>query len=191
MNRASEDDGLTGNAGGSGSAHGGAERTAHDGGEEVSRRRFLEWITVAAGSLAAAIVAVPVLGFTLAPVFRRFHGVWTGVGPAQQFAVGDTVEVTVPNPGARAWAGPTGKTGAWLRRVSEEEFTAYSVDCTHLGCPVRWEPSAQLFLCPCHGGVYYADGRVAGGPPPRPLVPYPVRVRSGQVEVRITPLPLT
>ena len=159
--------------------------------ERVSRRGFLTWITLATGALAAAAVSIPVLGFTLAPVFRRFQGAWNGVGPVDQFRVGETVEVSFPNPSARPWAGPIGMTGAWLRRVSEERFTAFSLDCTHLGCPVRWEESAQLFMCPCHGGVYYADGRVAGGPPPRRLVQYPVRVRSGQVEVKSSPLPLT
>src|SRR3712207_8271662 len=40
---------------------------------------------------------------------------------------------------------------------------AFAVNCTHLGCPVRWIQDASLFLCPCHGGVFYSDGRVAGG----------------------------
>ena len=39
-------------------------------------------------------------------------------------------------------------------------------------------PDAELFLCPCHGGVYYADGTVAGGPPPQPLFRYGVRDRA-------------
>jgi menaquinol-cytochrome c reductase iron-sulfur subunit len=157
----------------------------------VDRRRFLSWITVAAGGLAALIVSIPVIGFTFAPIFRRFRETWDAVGAVEHFVVGETVAVSIPDPGARSWAGPTGTTGAWLRRVSQDEFLAFAVDCTHLGCPVRWEPGAQLFLCPCHGGVYYSDGRVAGGPPPRPLVRYSVRVRQGQVEIRTTPLPLT
>jgi menaquinol-cytochrome c reductase iron-sulfur subunit len=60
-----------------------------------------------------------------------------------------------------------------------------------LGCPVRWLPDADLFMCPCHGGVYYKDGKVAAGPPPRPLVKYPVRLRNGQVEIRTSPLPIS
>ena len=47
---------------------------------------------------------------------------------------------------------------------SDDEFVAFSVNCAHLGCPVRWLREAHLFMCPCHGGVYYEDGRVAAGP---------------------------
>ena len=63
--------------------------------------------------------------------------------------------------------------------------------CAHLGCPVRWVASADLFMCPCHGGVFYKDGRVASGPPPRTLATYPVRVRDGTVEILASPLPIT
>ena len=69
-------------------------------------------------------------------------------------------------------------------------FTAFTVHCTHLGCPVRWVADAKLFLCPCHGGVYYADGTVSAGPPPKPLPQYPVRVRDGQVEILTSPIPI-
>ncbi len=74
---------------------------------------------------------------------------------------------------------------AWVRRLSEDEFTAFAINCTHLGCPVRWKNDAQLFLCPCHGGVYYKDGEVAGGPPPHPLHRYPVRLANGDVQLQV------
>jgi menaquinol-cytochrome c reductase iron-sulfur subunit len=78
-----------------------------------------------------------------------------------------------------------------LRRASDQQFIAFSVNCAHLGCPVTWLQDARLFVCPCHGGVYYEDGRVAAGPPPQPLATYSVRINAGQVEVRTGPLPLT
>ena len=57
---------------------------------------------------------------------------------------------------------------------------------------VNWRAGAELFLCPCHGGVYYADGSVAGGPPPRPLVRYSVRIGDSQrVQVLTRPLQQT
>jgi menaquinol-cytochrome c reductase iron-sulfur subunit len=66
-------------------------------------------------------------------------------------------------------------------------FTAYAVNCTHLGCPVSWLTGASLFMCPCHGGVYYGDGSVAAGPPPRPLFQYQVRVQGQDVQLMTAP----
>ena len=91
---------------------------------------------------------------------------------------------------AFALGGRTAKTSAWLRRLSEDEFVAFSVNCSHLGCPVRWIREALLFMCPCHGGVYYEDGRVAAGPPPHPLTRYPVRIQNGEVAIRADPIPI-
>ena len=49
---------------------------------------------------------------------------------------------------------------------------------------------AELFMCPCHGGVFYKDGRVAAGPPQHPLPRYQVRVQNGQVEIEAAPIPI-
>ena len=76
----------------------------------------------------------------------------------------------------------TANTAAWLRRNGEDQFVAFAMNCTHLGCPVHWLQDAGLFMCPCHGGVYYSDGQVAAGPPPHALFKYPVRIRDGEVE---------
>jgi menaquinol-cytochrome c reductase iron-sulfur subunit len=153
-------------------------------GVQVTRRRLLMALSIGAGTFAAALVSVPLVGFFLGPVFRRFPPAWRGVGPLQQFNVGDTVEVNLATTSGLPWDGPSQLVAAWLRRNDGENFTVFSAKCTHLGCPVRWLPSAQLFMCPCHGGVYYKDGDVAAGPPPQPLQQFPVRVQNGQVQVQ-------
>jgi len=33
--------------------------------------------------------------------------------------------------------------------------------CTHLGCVVPWNKSANKFACPCHGSQYDKNGKVA------------------------------
>ena len=55
--------------------------------------------------------------------------------------------------------------------------------------PVNWRQDAGLFLCPCHGGVFYADGTVAGGPPERPLFERDWKVENGRLLVRPEALP--
>ena len=159
--------------------------------ESPERRNLLSKISIALGCAGAALIGVPVAGFLLAPLFESVARKWRSVGPVGQFANGKTVEVKFEDPSPVAWAGITGQTGAWLRREPTGEFVAFAVNCTHLGCPVRWLADAELFMCPCHGGVYYKDGTVAAGPPPRPLFKYPVRVQNGQVQILASPTPIT
>ena len=156
---------------------------------EADRRKFLTRLSVALGVIAAALVAIPAIGFLLG--LRKPSRVWRTLGRLEDFAMGATVKVSFMDPSPLPWAGVTARTAAWLRRVGDQEFIAFAIDCTHLGCPVRWLPDANLFMCPCHGGVFYADGRVASGPPPRPLTRYPVRVQNAEVQILTSPLPIT
>jgi menaquinol-cytochrome c reductase iron-sulfur subunit len=154
------------------------------------RRRFLTRLSIGLSGAVGAVLGLPVVGFLLAPLTRTVPRVWRPVGRVGDFAIGETVSVRFEDSSALPWSGVTARTAAWLRRDDATRFTAFSVNCTHLGCPVRWMAEAQLFLCPCHGGVYYADGTVSAGPPPRPLPTYPVRVREGQVEIQTSPIPI-
>lgn len=137
------------------------------------------------------IMAVPIVGFVVAPLFRKVPDKWIPVGNVDDFKVGTTVDVPISDPSPLPWAGITSKSAAWLRRESANEFIAFSVNCTHMGCPVRWLADAQLFMCPCHGGIYYKDGTVAAGPPPKPLYRFAVRVVDGVVQIRSAPVPIT
>ena len=157
---------------------------------EITRRRFLSRLSMGLAAAGAALAGVPVVGFLLSPLFRKSPEIWRAVGRVDGFEVGKTVAVIFQNADPLPWAGVSANTAAWLRRETEAEFIAFSIHCTHLGCPVTWLPDAELFMCPCHGGVYTKDGSVAAGPPPKPLTRHPVRVRNGSVEILTTPLPI-
>jgi menaquinol-cytochrome c reductase iron-sulfur subunit len=157
----------------------------------VPRRRFIEWLSISLGALCAAIVALPIVGFILAPLFSRKPEQWISLGKIDDFKIGETVSVAFNDPSPLPWAGITARTAAWLRREDEKTFIAFSVNCTHLGCPVRWLADAELFMCPCHGGVYYKDGSVAAGPPPHPLFRYEMLVENGEVKLKSAPIPIT
>ena len=156
----------------------------------VTRRNFLGRISLALSGLAAAVVSVPIIAYLLSPLLEPAPEEWRDLGLVQNFQIGETVEVAYDEPSSLPWAGQTSRTAVWLRRTGDRDFTAFGLNCTHLGCPVNWRAGAELFLCPCHGGVYYADGSVAGGPPPRPLVRFGVRITQDE-RVQVLTRPLT
>lgn len=159
-------------------------------GESQDRRTFLAWLGASLAGLSAALFAIPIVSYVVAPFTRTDREYWRTIGPVHSFETGTTVAVSFMNAQSTPWSGSFAKTAAWLQCHSETEFVAYAIDCTHLGCPVRWVTESKLFMCPCHGGVYYQDGTVAAGPPPRPLSRYPVRIRKGQVEIKTAPIPM-
>jgi len=61
---------------------------------------------------------------------------------------------------------------------TESEVIARSLLCTHWGCVVRWDDEGRVYRCPCHEGIYDAEGRVISGPPTKPLPRVPATVTA-------------
>ena len=158
----------------------------------ITRRRFLSRVTIALSAAIGGIVGLPILGYLLAPLFRAPPDDLVPIGALADFPLGETKLVKFRDPSPLEWAGQTADTALWVRRREAggpQMFQIFNVNCTHLGCPVSWRAEAKLFLCPCHGGVYYRDGTVAGGPPPRPLFEREWAIDGDRLFVRPQPLP--
>src|SRR5438874_12531507 len=112
--------------------------------EEISRRRCFEELSIGLVGLCTAIVGVPLIGFSVAPLFRRVPEKWVTLGKPDDFQSGKTGAVTVTDPSSLPWAGVTAKSGVWLRRVTADSFIAFFANCKDLGCPVRWLEGADL-----------------------------------------------
>jgi menaquinol-cytochrome c reductase iron-sulfur subunit len=148
-----------------------------------SRRSFLFKLGLALNAAAAVLVGIPVIGYIFGPVRRRAAQAWIKLGPLQSFPEGRTRLASYQNPFRVAWDGATADIPCWVRRISGDRFQVFAINCAHLGCPVRWFAQSRLFMCPCHGGVYYEDGSRASGPPPRALFEYEYQIRDGQLWV--------
>jgi Rieske Fe-S protein len=157
---------------------------------EVSRRWLLLGLGVAFNGIMGAILAVPVIRYLLSPVKRDdAYKSWIPLGSADSFPVGETRIANFINPFRRPWDGETAGVACYVRRVAVDQFQVFAVNCAHLGCPVRWFPQSQLFMCPCHGGAYYADGSRASGPPERGLFSYDYKISNGQLEIDAGQMP--
>lgn len=159
--------------------------------ESNDRRKFLNRIIGSVGGIVGVFLALPLVSSMLDPLLRKTRKEWRKVGSPGDFAVGSTTLVTFEDAAPYEWSKSISKTAAYLRRVKENEFIAFSVNCAHLGCPVRWVESSELFLCPCHGGVYYKDGSRASGPPVKGLSQYPVRISGDKIEIKTEAIPIT
>jgi menaquinol-cytochrome c reductase iron-sulfur subunit len=163
-----------------------------NGPEGVSRRGVFVKLGLLFNAALALVLTVPVARFLLSPVLRA-HGpgaeAWVSLGPTLHFPEGQTRLASYRNPVARPADGDTAELPCWVRHVSGGNFQVFAINCAHLGCPVRWFPQSSLFLCPCHGGVYYADGSRASGPPERGLFEYRWKVEKAELFIEAGELP--
>jgi Rieske Fe-S protein len=143
-----------------------------------------------AGMLMTAGFALPAIAFAAGPIFTNQNLPWQTVGYPDDFPDDNYVPVVITiAPGI----GEAGKSTVYMRKrnpmvdktpeTQYNHWVAISTRCAHLGCPVRWVPAAERFICPCHGGVYDLEGVRVGGPPPRPLDRFYTRVSDGYVQV--------
>lgn len=174
-------------------------------GERFPRSVFLEGATLGLGTVIAGIVTVPIVGFSIAPVFQSVHHDEIDLGPITNFKEGQFVVSTfLRNPSE----GEISRRTAYIRNNgfvdNVPSFTVLSNRCAHLGCPVQ--PNGPLFNrqkveaktdsgdvtlipalpaggfgCPCHGGQYDQEGNRTAGPPVRALDRYEFYIRNGNL----------
>jgi menaquinol-cytochrome c reductase iron-sulfur subunit len=152
-----------------------------------SRRSFFRWLVWATATIAAALVGGPAVTYILRTRARPVE--WIALGRVAAFPLDETRRVTFDNPIRQPWDGIVAHTAVYVRYEGkdgqrQDRFLVLGVNCAHLGCPVSWFPESALFMCPCHGGVYYSDGSRASGPPPRGLFQCAWRVRKDRLEIQ-------
>ncbi|HEU5342224.1 ubiquinol-cytochrome c reductase iron-sulfur subunit [Edaphobacter sp.] len=178
-------------------AHDQAPQSGHSATSEAlnaagrSRRTFLFKLSLVLNGAVGVVLAVPIVGYLLGPAAKKAAAAnsWVPLGPLADFPEGQTRLVNFRNPVTTKWDGATGDIPCWVRRIAGNKFQVFAINCAHLGCPVRWFSQSQLFLCPCHGGAYYADGSRASGPPERGLFEYDHKIIANTLMIQVGKLP--
>lgn len=134
--------------------------------DNATRRDFLDTALKGGLTACAAGMAAPAVMYLLPAGSRGPREAFIPAGPADTF-----------EPSTARMVQGEGKPVLVLS-LGGGKFRAFSAICTHLGCIVKWDAASKKILCPCHAGVFDADGKVLAGPPPRPLPEYEV-VRVG------------
>jgi Rieske Fe-S protein len=122
-------------------------------------------------AVAAALFSVPIIGYIFAPARRkemRADLAPVSLGQITQFPEGETRLATYRNPLVRPSDGETANIPCWVRHISADKWQVFAINCTHLGCPVRWFPQSGLHV-PVSWRCLLRRWRARFGPPPRGL----------------------
>jgi len=155
--------------------------------DQITRRGFLNAIIIVFGAVIALVVAVPGIGYLIAPALgrKRPQAEWDAVAEAAQLTPSATPFKAVFTQQVQdAWVTVSVQRTVWITYQGPDRIQVLSGRCTHLGCTVHWDAARGLFACPCHGGLYNDKGQVIGGPPPRPLHRLDAKLEGGKLSVR-------
>jgi Rieske Fe-S protein len=172
-----------------------------------TRSKFLEASTIGLGAAIGAVVTLPVLGFAVLPSFTNLEEQDANLGPIGNFREGEFVIASYL---AAPDAGEVSRRTVFVRYNGlvenpanqgrlEPSFTILYSRCVHLGCPVQPNGPideqakkdvngvelrpvlAQSFGCPCHGGLYDAEGNRRAGPPVRSMDRFEYSIENGNL----------
>jgi Rieske Fe-S protein len=166
-----------------------------------TRSRFLEASFFGLSAALGGVLTLPILGFMVLPSFTNVEEDEVDLGPIENFPEGEFV---IANYLANPSAGDVSRRTVFVRNNGAAEsgdpsFTILYSRCVHLGCPVQPNGPieeeakktfksvelrpvlAQSFGCPCHGGLYDAEGNRQAGPPVRSMDRYTFSIRNGRL----------
>jgi Rieske Fe-S protein len=151
-----------------------------DNAVDPGKRKLLGWITGGINAAVGLAIVGPVVGFVASPVAGKQRKKWIPVISEKEIANGETKEVHFTALVKDGYREVEQAYSIFLRRYPDK-VAAYDPSCTHLGCRIKYQEEKERYFCPCHGGVFDADGKVVSGPPPKPLNQYPTKIAEGKI----------
>ncbi len=135
----------------------------------LSRRDFLKIAWVILGGVTALETASVFLAYLQPRLVEGEFGSIITAGLVDDFPPNSVTHI------------PSGR--FYVVRIGDGGFIAVYHRCTHLGCTVPWDSTAQKFICPCHNSQFDQQGTVENPPAPRPLDLFALTIENGEVKV--------
>jgi len=137
---------------------------------DMGRRNMMNALLL--GSVAGPLLVLPAVLISFLVPAKSGGG---GGGIVAKDALGNDVKVDdwikAKGPGDRSLVQGLKGDATYLIVNDDKTLEKFGVNavCTHLGCVVPWNKSANKFCCPCHGSQYDKNGKVVRGPAPLSL----------------------
>jgi menaquinol-cytochrome c reductase iron-sulfur subunit len=142
------------------------------GSKEISRRDFIKVTTGIVGGVIGAAIGLPSIFYLIDPALQEGgKDIWVSIGKFEDMQVGVPYPFSFTRVQVNGWERTSSSFGGFAIRKSDnpDDLLILNSRCTHLSCTVNWNAEAQEYICPCHDAAFDIEGKVLGGPPPRPL----------------------
>lgn len=163
---------------------------AHESHEHgLNRRNFVAGVVTFLGSIIAAIIGLPAIGYLLSPGLRKNDSIssdeWIPLGLVEDLVEGEPKLFSFTRTQRVGWETTAKSYGIYALRKPGNGFAVFSNVCTHLSCRVSWKAELGEYVCPCHDGHFGIDGSIISGPQPRPLDNFNFRVEDGTLMIQL------
>jgi menaquinol-cytochrome c reductase iron-sulfur subunit len=146
------------------------------------RRSFLKWLIGALSAMIGLIAGIPFIRAVISSASLQKLS-YVEVGDAGSLPLRQPQDMNFRVTVTDAYLQQDVTRSVWVIKRSSTDLTVFSPICTHLGCHFKWNSQTRHFECPCHGSVWSIDGKVLGGPAPRPLDALPYKIMDGKLYV--------
>jgi menaquinol-cytochrome c reductase iron-sulfur subunit len=148
----------------------------------AERRSFLKWLIGALAAMIGLVTGIPFIRAVINSALLQKLS-YVEVGDFSSLPIGQPQDMNFQVQVTDAYLQQEVTRSVWVIKHSSSELTVFSPICTHLGCHFKWNPQTRHFECPCHGSVWTINGKVIGGPAPRPLDILPYKIDNGKLYV--------
>ena len=149
---------------------------------KLNRREFVAIMVAFLGTIMGVVIGLPAIGYLISPATKtQKKEDWIPAGPLENYPIGIPTLFSFTRATINGWEKTVNSYGVYINRwaESEDDVSAFSNLCTHLSCRVTWHEDEEVYICPCHDGLFDEEGEVVSGPPPEPLYDYETKVEDG------------
>jgi menaquinol-cytochrome c reductase iron-sulfur subunit len=158
-------------------------------GHGINRRNFVGGVVALLGSIIAAVIGLPAIGYLLSPALKKTASSatdeWVPLGPVQDIPEDQPKLYTFTRTQQVGWERTASSFGVYVIKRPAGMLDVFSNVCTHLSCRVSWQEDQEEFICPCHDGRFAKDGAIVSGPQPRPLDRFEYKIEDGTLMVQV------
>jgi len=150
--------------------------------EDISKRNFIKGLTAAILGFMTFFLTIPFVSYLIPASNEGAGNKFIKVPNFPVIPVGTPTKMTFEDLDVQAYITSNVVYDIWVIKHAADRATVYSPLCPHLNC--RYTFVSNQFSCPCHGSLFNEDGKVTGGPSPRPLDTLPYKIEGGELYVQ-------
>ncbi len=150
--------------------------------QDIEKRNFIKGLTGAVLGFMTFFLTMPFISYLIPVSTESSKDKFIKVPNFPAVPIGIPTKMNFEDTDTQAFITNKIVYDVWVIKQADDKAVVYSPICPHLSC--RYTFVKNQFSCPCHGSIFNEEGKVLGGPSPRPLDTLPYKIEAGDLYVQ-------